>query len=161
MQSPNNELYSNFCCCAVSCDKNFLVESHQNTSKHQTALGSRSEQPIPHTLQMFLRSSNTDFVEKVTEAFLSADIPLYKLNSNFIKNLFLDNGHSLLSETTCRKTALQLSVVELQRIRNVVGLHDIFFWLLTRALFKYSSWKPRNTSHQLFAPLPTFIMWAK
>ena len=71
---------------------------------------------------MFLRSSDTDFVEKVTKALLSADMPLYKLNNTHIKNLFRDIGHRLPSETTCRRTALQLSEDELQRIR-IVG-HD-------------------------------------
>ena len=78
-------------------------------SKHQKALGSRSENLIPQTLQTFLRSSDTDFVEKVTKSFLSADIPLYKLNNTHNKNLFRDIGHRLPSETTCRQTALQLS----------------------------------------------------
>ena len=75
MQSINNELYCNLCNCAVCCNKCFLVDSRRNTSKHQKALGSRSEDLIPQTSQTFLRSSDTDFVEKVTKALLSADIP--------------------------------------------------------------------------------------
>ena len=47
MQSINNELYCNLCNCAVSCNKRFLTDSHQNTSKQQKALGSRSEDLIP------------------------------------------------------------------------------------------------------------------
>ena len=80
----------------------------------------------PQTSQTFLRSSDTDFVEKVTKAFLSADIPLYKLNNTHIKNLFRDIGHRLPSETTCRRTALQLSEDELKRIRNAVHDKQIF-----------------------------------
>ena len=75
---------------------------------------------------MFLRSSDTDFVEKVTKAFLSADILLYKLNYTHIKNLFRDIGHRLPSETTCRRTALQLSEDVLKRIRNAVDDKQIF-----------------------------------
>ena len=97
------------CNCAVSCNKRFLVNSHQNTSKHQKPLGSRSENLIPQTLQTFLRSSDTDFVEKVTKAILSANVPLYKLNNSHIENLFRGIGHRLPSETTCRRTALQSS----------------------------------------------------
>ena len=48
----------------IACNKRFHVDSHRNTSKHQKALGSRSENLIPQTLQTFLRSSDTDFVEK-------------------------------------------------------------------------------------------------
>ena len=69
-------------------------------------LDSRSEQLIPHTSQTFLKSSDTNFVENVTKAFLSADIPLYKLCNKHMRNLFCDIGHSLPSETTCRQTVL-------------------------------------------------------
>ena len=126
MESINNQLYCNLCNCSVSCYKRFLVDSHQNKSKHQKALGSRSENLIPQTSQMFLRSSNIDFVEKVTKAFLSANISLYKLSNTRIKNLFRDIGHRLPSETTCRRTALQLSEDELKRIRNAVYDKHIF-----------------------------------
>ena len=109
MKSINNQFYCNLCNCAAFCNKRFLVDSHRNTSKHQKALGSRFKNLIPQTLQTFLRNSDTDFVENVTEAFFSADIPLYKLNNMHIKNLFRDIDHRLPSETTCRRTALQLS----------------------------------------------------
>ena len=62
MESINNQLYCNLCNCAVSYHKHFLVDSHQNTSKHQKALGSRSENLILQTSQTFLRSSDIDFV---------------------------------------------------------------------------------------------------
>ena len=128
MQNINNELYWNSYNCAVSCNKRFLFDSHRNTSKHQKALGSRSEDLIFQTSQTFLRflSSDTDFVEKVTKAFLSADIPMYKLNNRHIENLFRDIGHRLPSETTCRRTALQLSEDELMQIRNAVHDKQIF-----------------------------------
>ena len=57
---------------------------------------------------------------------MSADIPLYKLNNTQIKDLFRDIGHRLPSETTCRRTALQLSEDELKRIRNTVHDKQIF-----------------------------------
>ena len=126
MESINNQLYCNWCTCAVSCNKRFLVDSHRNRSKHQRVFGSRSENLIPQTTKTFLRSSDTDFVEKVTKAFWSADIPLYKLNNTHIKNLFRDIGHRLPSETTCRQTALQLSKDESKRIRNAVQDEQLF-----------------------------------
>ena len=104
----------------------FLVDSHQNTSKHLKALGSRSENLIPQTSQTILRSGDIDFVKKVTKAFLSADIPLYKLNNTHIKNLFCDICHRLPSETACRRTALQISENELKQIRNAVHDKQIF-----------------------------------
>ena len=131
MESFNNQLYCNLCNCLVSCNKRFLVDSHRNTSKHQKAWDSRSENLIPQTSQTFLRSSDTNFVEKVTKAFLSADIPLYKLNDTHIKNLFRDIGHRLPSETTCRRTTPQLSEDELKRM---LFMTNKFFLLLMRAL---------------------------
>ena len=80
----------------------FFVDGHWKTSKHQKTLG-KSKLQMPQTSQTFLRSSNSNFVEKITKAFLSADIPLYKLNNKHVKNLFFDICHSLLTETTCRK----------------------------------------------------------
>ena len=146
MESINNQLYCNLCNCAVSCNKRFLVDSHRNTTKHQKALGSRCENLIPQTSQTSLSSSDTDFVEKVTKAFLSADIPLYKLNNTHIKNLYRDIGHRLPSETTCRRTAPQLRDDELKRIPNAV--HDKQIVLVDEstssgnAIFEYSSGKP-------------------
>ena len=114
MESINNQLHCNLRNCVVSCNKCVLVDSHRNTTKHSKALGSRSENLIPQTSQIFSRSSDTNFVKKVIKAFLSADIPLYKLNNMHIKNLFRDIGHRLPSETTCRQTALQLCEDELK-----------------------------------------------
>ena len=51
---------------------------------------------------------------------------MYKLNNTHIKNLFRDIGHRLSSETTCRRTALQLSEDELKRIRNAVHDKQVF-----------------------------------
>ena len=124
MQSINNELCCNLCYCEVSCNKRFLVDSHQNTSKHQKALGSRSKDLIPQISQTL--SNDTDFVEKVTKTFLSADIPSYKFNKTHIKNLFRDIGHRLPSETICRRTAMELRKDELKRIRNAVHYKQIF-----------------------------------
>ena len=76
----------------VSCNNRFLVESHLNMFKHQITFGITSELLIPYTLQTFLKSSNTDFAEKVTKAFLSSDIALCKLNNKHIKNLFHNIG---------------------------------------------------------------------
>ena len=47
---------------------------------------------------------------------------MYKLNNKHVKNLFYDIDHSLPSETICRKTVLQLSADDIQRIRNAI--HD-------------------------------------
>ena len=88
MERTNSQLYCNLCNCAVSCNKRFLVDSPRNTSKHQKALGSRSVNLIPQTLQMFLRSSDTDFIKKVTKAFLSAIILSTSLTIRILETSF-------------------------------------------------------------------------
>ena len=57
---------------------------------------------------------------------MAADISLYKLNNTHIKNLICDIGHRLPSETTCRRTALQLSKGKLKQMRNAVHDKQIF-----------------------------------
>ena len=57
---------------------------------------------------------------------MSADIPLYKLNNTHIEKLFRDIGHRLPFETTCRRTALQLSKEELKQIRSAVHDKQVF-----------------------------------
>ena len=52
---------------------------------------------------------------------------MYRLNNTHIKNLFRDIGHRLPSETTCRRTILQLSEDELKQIRNAVNDKQVFF----------------------------------
>ena len=89
MESINNHLYCNLCNYAVSCNERFLVDSYRNTSKHQKALGSKSENLIPQILQPLLRKSDTNFVEKVTKALLSANILFYKLSNTHIKTSFV------------------------------------------------------------------------
>ena len=106
--------------------KRYLVKSYRNTFKHQKTLDSGSELLIPYSSQTFLRSSNINFVKKITKAFLFSHIPLYNLNNKHIKNLFHNTGRSLPSEIICRKTMLQLSTDELQRTKNPVHEKQIF-----------------------------------
>ena len=61
MESINNQLYCNLCNCAVSCNKRFLVDSHRNRSKHQKALGSRSE-----NLKTIIQQSAIYFILSLT-----------------------------------------------------------------------------------------------
>ena len=128
MKSINNQLYCNLCNRAICYSKRFLVNSHQNTSKHRKAFGSRSENLIPQTSQTFLGSSDTDFVEKVTKAFLSADIPLYKLINTHIKNLFRDIGHKqifvIIDENTLSGTQYLYILVERLETPNIGYLYD-------------------------------------
>ena len=98
MKSSSNKLYCNLCRCTVSCLLKLIEILYVQTPK---SVRQQISATIPHTFQTFLRSSNTDVVEKLAKAFLFADIPLYMLNNEHITNLFRDIVHSLPSETTC------------------------------------------------------------
>ena len=112
-------------CGEVFCNKRSLVDRHQKMSQPQKIL-SRSNQQMPQISQTFLRRSNSDFVKKITKAFLSAEFSFYKLNNKHVKNLFSDISQNLIAKTTCRKTVVKLGTDELQRIRNVLDNKHIF-----------------------------------
>ena len=66
-----------------------------------------------------------DFTTKVTSAFLSADIPLYKLNNKELQNPFKEMGHTLPSETSCRGK-LELADLEFCKVSDLVQSREIF-----------------------------------
>ena len=101
MKNPNNTLNCNFCSCVVFCNE--LLLKVIEISQIPNAFGCRSKLLLPRTLQTFLRSSNTDFMKKITKVFLSANILMCKLNNKHTTSLLHDIVYSLPSETTCKK----------------------------------------------------------
>ena len=87
-------------------------------SKHQKELGSRSKLLIPLNFAVFEKQYNTDFVEKVTKAFCILILLSTSKTISASKTYFTSLANSLVSETACRKTMLQLSADELQRIKK-------------------------------------------
>ena len=73
-------------------------------------------------------------MKKVTKTFLPANIPLYELSNKHIKNLLYHISHTLSSETTGRKTVLQLSANKFQRIRSSVQDKQFFLVVSESAL---------------------------
>ena len=57
-----------------------------------------------------------------------------------IKNLFRDIGHRLPSETTCRRTVLQLNEDELKQIRSAIHDKHFFFCAVLECIL---DWKTR------------------
>ena len=72
--------------------------------------------------------------KKVTRTFLSAYIPLCKINNKHIETVFHDIVHSLPFETSCRKTVLQFSAHELERIGNAAIEKQIFLVVVESTL---------------------------
>ena len=71
----------------------------------------------------FLGCNNTDFVEKVTKAFCILILLSTSKTISTSKTYFTSLANSLVSEIACRKTMLQLSADELQRIKKCCSVY--------------------------------------
>ena len=56
-----------------------------------------------------------NYVDRVTKAFLYADIPLGKISNPAIKELFESMGNILPSESTCRRNEKKINVEIIER----------------------------------------------
>ena len=87
-------------CCMT---KKVLVDKHHQSKKHHKAMLSTSkqqQQPLSIPTTSF---DWNDYVGKVTTAFLSADIPFYKLNNFDLQVLFKYVGQRAPSESACQR----------------------------------------------------------
>ena len=123
-KTPASELFCNICNCVVKCDKQFLVNRHRQTAKHQKQLPSSST-TSPQS-QSFIQLISKDFTESVTRAFLSADIPLKKLQNKELKQLFKDLGKNLPYESSCRKKVVEMGDMEINKVKNLIHGQKIF-----------------------------------
>ena len=120
-----NELYCPLCICTVNYRKRDFVTAHRNTKKHATVIRNKeSKQP---TLQG--STSKGNFFDKVTYAFLSADIPLEKLNNIQLRELFDLMKHPLPSESAARSRVQKLADLELCKIKTAIEGKDVFIMI--------------------------------
>ena len=88
IKTPTPDLFCNICSCVVQCDKQYKVDRHRQSAKHQKGLPSSSSS-TSQSAQTFIDIPSKDFTYNVTRAFLAADIPLksYKTMSydSFLK----------------------------------------------------------------------------
>ena len=94
------------------------MEQHLNSQKHKELHDNFKEK----NSQAFLRKVDTsnNFGMALNEAFISADIPLYKLKNVDIRNLFRNYSNEIIPyQTTLRKRCLdKIYDSELNRIKN-------------------------------------------
>ena len=76
--NPTGDLFCILCCQTVNCEKCFRVESHQSSAKHKK-LFSTTVNTAEKRQQTFIPILKKNFKSKLVEAFLVADIPLFKL----------------------------------------------------------------------------------
>lgn len=122
--TPRKELFCKLCSIVVPHDRKSSVEKHRTSAKHQISLTPGCSKQTLLTSGSF--GKRNDFTAKVTDAFLSADIPLYKLNNPRLKDLFLSMGHALPSETSCRKQVGPLAEAQRQQVIALLSAKDFF-----------------------------------
>ena len=121
MATTRREPFYTLCSTIVLHHKKFSVDKHRPSKKHHKALLSTSKQ-LQHPLSIPTTSFDwNDYVGKVTTAFLSADIPLYKLNNPDLQALFNYVGQRTPSESACRKRTDNMGKCEVHRICNILS----------------------------------------
>ena len=103
MAAVRAELFGILRFAIVSYGKKFSVDKHHQSTKHHKALLSTSQQRQQMLNVLTANFDWNDYVGKVTAAFLSADIPLYKLNNFDLQALFKYVGQKAPSESACHK----------------------------------------------------------
>ena len=82
----------------MNCEKNFFVASHRNSLKHDKLLKPQNQS----TLALYEAPTEGSWAYQVTRAFMQADIPLYKIHQQSIKELFTSMNKPLPSVSKCR-----------------------------------------------------------
>jgi hypothetical protein len=125
--TPAGDLFCLHCSTIVCCTKKFMVDKHRATAKHVTKV-ERSTHSSSSTSahQQFLHVGKTDYAMDVTETFLAADIPLWKLRHTSLRRLFTNIGNPLPSEESCKSRIHQLYIKEMSRICKLIADKPIF-----------------------------------
>ena len=105
------------CNVLVKCDKKFFVESHRKSKQHQGKLETKSKSQSKQTVLHF---DQVNFKEQVVSSFLTADIPLQKLNHSSLKSLFARMGKVLPSETAARACVAKLVPQKEEQIQELL-----------------------------------------
>ena len=123
MLNASKQLYCKFCMSVVKCEKQQHVEQHRNSKKHSSFLEVLPKQP---KLVAENESVGMAFSERVTSAFLAADIPLKKLQNPNLKQLFESMNHPLPSESTCRNSVEKIHDKMINQIKSIIQNKQIF-----------------------------------
>ena len=98
----------------------YFIETHRNITKHLKNNKANS------TSQKLLTFRKTNFSKDVLKAFLSADIPIWKLRYEELKKLFESIAHPLPAGETCRLHIDELHHEEIFSIRDYIQDQPIF-----------------------------------
>ena len=94
-KTPKGDLYCCLCNKLVCADKNFNIQAHLKTKSHLSKQPTRNREIFckPEsklTAQEFLETNGETkkLAHSILDAFMSADIPLYKLRNSKLQLLF-------------------------------------------------------------------------
>ena len=110
----------------VNSDRRSTVLKHRESLKHQSATMRQRKDGMQTFISMDNTKEKEDFVKLVLEAFLSADIPIYKANNPQLKSLFSFMGKPLPSETTLRSHVSLFAEEELLSVKSIIQDKQIF-----------------------------------
>ena len=135
MATVCGELFCTLCSTIVSHDRKFLVDKHCQSTKHHKALLSTPQQRQQLLSIPTASFEWNDYVGKVTAAFLSADIPLYKLNNSDLQALFKYVSQKAPSESACQKKIDNMGNVKLIKFA-IFSQTRSFSWSLMKLIFQ-------------------------
>lgn len=108
-KTDGNILYCKICEKAISADKKFAVDQHLKSAVHlngQKKMRDKTQRLLSEPAQN--SSKKSEFFSDMCEAFVAANIPLWKLqNSTFSAFLQKYTGKEIPSESTLRKNYLK------------------------------------------------------
>ena len=90
--------------------------NHRKSKRHLGKLVTKSKS---QSKQTFLQPDQVNFKEQVVSSFLTACIPLHKLNHPFLKSLFATMGKVLPSETAARACVAKLASQNKEQIQEL------------------------------------------
>ena len=106
----------------VNCDKRFSIGRHRNSVKHEKLQESGKKKQTT----LLCPTSEMNFGEQLVDAWMSADIPLYKLRNEPIVKLFNNLCQPVPSESSCRSIVEKMADGEMHRIREVLKDKKVF-----------------------------------
>lgn len=121
--TPRGELHCKLCGTVVTHARRSSVVKHREGVKHREKLAGATKQSV---LKAQCLPIGEQLVDRVTKAFLSADIPLKKLNNAEIQGLFKFMGQKAPSESSCRQRVISLGDLEVNRVCELLTGKDLF-----------------------------------
>lgn len=127
LKYQDKKLFCTLCIKYVNHEKRSFVIQHINSKCHKNKAAEGRKQ-TSMTEMLRIDDEKSVFYERLTEAFLAADIPLHKLENSIFKE-FLERymNYDMPHPSTLRKSYIEKSYNKVMR-RNLDKIGDKLFW---------------------------------